>query len=421
MSKPKRNAPCPCGSDRKYKHCCLNKEFEKPNEDDHSHTAEFSLDDRMRNATARLRESFEHHFDRPPSEGDPMFLGKYLLADDDIEHNIVAAMEAVGTDPSRIYAYKKTGYIIVEENLNRYSGTAIDEWDAAIAEYDAHRGAPSNPEADVFDNTLITLAGEFESLIYALGLANDNFFNTDLLHDDSESSASILTPRQYQALCISKVHRTLRSVRLLEENRMSEDILKLARTIYESYLHVIYIQRHPEAMECLVDAVVGLRKGTHEYKKRRDGSDDRRCVVELATGKEFLSQVSSYKMAEASRFEEDLPFFDFFYRTTSELLHPTVFALDAYVSSNGLDPVKPHMHEEAIIFTACVSAMVVDSVRSLSGCPERVARDCSTVVKRVRADLLTLLDQLGVWKERLGATNTEISIVRSRSLRLGEV
>ena len=31
MANPRRNDPCPCGSAKKYKHCCLAKDREKQN------------------------------------------------------------------------------------------------------------------------------------------------------------------------------------------------------------------------------------------------------------------------------------------------------------------------------------------------------------------------------------------------------
>lgn len=251
------------------------------------------------------------------------------------------------------------------------------------------------------------------------GLAHDKFFNTDLL-EPHDSSVAALTAAQYQALCMSRVHRTLRSIRVLEEQRMSEDMMKLARSIYESYLHVVFVNADPQSVEYLVDAVIGLRHGTHRYKKRSDGSDDKRRIVEVSTGRELPGHVSAYKMAEASTVLEGLAFFDFFYRTTSEFLHPSVFALDAYLSSRGLDPVKPHMHEEAIIFTACVTAMVAERITCIERCPDILARDCSTVVLRVRSKLLFLLNQLGEWQDRLGAKLDEIELLRSRCARLGE-
>lgn len=39
MAKIRRNQPCPCGSDRKYKHCCLSQELEKARQEPRQATA----------------------------------------------------------------------------------------------------------------------------------------------------------------------------------------------------------------------------------------------------------------------------------------------------------------------------------------------------------------------------------------------
>lgn len=421
MIKPGRNNPCPCGSGRKYKHCCIDKDFTFVAEDEETYTMQMPMSQKMREMTDRSDEEFRRHFEREPDTGVPIFLGKYLYSERDLERETVAAMKTTGVDPAIIYAYKKTGYIQLEDQLDRYTGAAIAEWDEAIEEFDAHGGEPDEgPEARLFDTTLASLVDEFESLIYALGLANDNYFNAMQVASSAPKQESYLTVPQYQALCASRVHRTLRTIRILEENHLSEDMLKLARSIYESYLHMVVIQRVPSAIETLVDAVIGLRKGTHQYKKTKGGGDDKRFVSELASGRMIPSQISTFKMAEASPYREDVPFFDFFYSTTSQLIHPSVFALDAYVSSRGLDPVKPHMHEEAIVFTACAAAMVVDWIALMDGCPEQVASDCRTVVKRTRTKLLCLLELLEVWTKRIGAPKSELGIIKARCLRLAE-
>ncbi len=376
---------------------------------------------RMREIIDQQAATFRQHFEREPGAGVPIFLAKYLYSEQDLERETVAAMEAAGMDPALIYAYKKTGYIQLESQLHRYTGAAIAEWDEAVAEFDLQGGEPDEgPEALLFDNTLKSLSEEFESFIYALGLANDNYFNTDLCSDSFVDQKSILSATQYQALCASRVHRTLRTVMLLEEKHLSEDMLKLARSIYESYLHMVVVQMNPQSLETLVDSIVGIRRGTHTYKKRKNGGEDKRVIIEIASGREVPSQMSAFKMAESSPFAEDVEFFDFFYSTTSELIHPSVFSLDGYISAHGLDPVKPHMHEEAILFTVCVAAMVIDWIPRMGRCPPQVAADCRTVVRRSRKKLLTLLDLLDVWSKRIGAKKSELGLLKARCLRLAE-
>ena len=418
MSYPGRNDSCPCGSGKKYKRCCANKAFTFVKESEDTVTQVLPIEGGLREIIDNHRSSFLKHFEREPDDDDPLLLGKYLMSEDDIERETIDAMRRTNADPAHIYAYRRTGYLICDAYLDRFTGAAIQEWNAAVKEFHEAGVDPDHgTEATKFDKGLASLAGEFETFTYLFGLANDKFFNTDLLAAGA-ATATVLTDRQYQALCVSRVHRTLRSIRVLQEGHMSEDILKLARSMYESYLHISFVQTYPESVASLVDAVVGLRTGTHHYKRRKDAAEDKRYIVDAKTGVEHRAHVSAYKMAEASSLPEDVAFFDFFYRTTSEFLHPSVFALDGYLSAHGLDPVKPHMYEEAVIFAACVAAMIADRIPQIVGCPERVARDCRTVVSRVRSTLLLLLEMLDVWQRRLGANLEEVALLRSRCLRL---
>jgi hypothetical protein len=375
---------------------------------------------KLRRITNELADEFRRHFERDPKKDDPMFLGKYLMSDEDLERETVRAMTAAKADPAHIYAYKKTGYLIVGDNLDRYTGAAIKEWDNAIDEFDRSEASDQGGvEERAFDEILESLVREFESFIFLLGLAHDKFFNTSLLRPFNESGG-ILSSEGYQALCLSRVHRTLRSVRELNAQRMSDDVLKLARSIYESYLHISFVRTNPDSLISLVGAPIGLRNGTYAYKKRKDGSEDKRIVLELSSGREFPAHISAFKMAEATGLVEDIAFFDFFYRRTSEFLHPSVFALDSYISTRGLDPVKPHMYEEAIIFTTCVTAMSVECLSGMTQCPKSLIRDCKIVVKRVRGKLLRLLAQLDEWQRRMGAELSEIELLRARCARLQE-
>ena len=417
MPKLGRNKICLCGSGKKYKYCCLDKNFTFV--DKERSTTKVPLNSKATDLLNTQVAIFKRHFERKPTEEDPVFLMKYLYSDEDVEQQKVSAMESAKVDPAIIYAYKKTGHILTENELDNYTEQTIDAWNAAIDEFSVNNSPPeSSHERHIFDKALDLLSNEFESYIYVLGLANDKFFNLDITESNSTSSKRVLTTGQYQAFCASKVHRTLRTIRLLIENKFSDDILKLARTIYESYLHIVAVQSDPNIVETLVDGPIGIKSGTHCYKKNKNGKYDKRIFIETSTGREFPSYISTYKMATLSPYREDVPFFDLFYVTTSQMIHPSVFSLNSYVSSSGLDPTKSHMHEESIVFTALATLMVIDSISKINNCPNQVAADCRTIIKRSKTLLLTILDTLNLWESRFGTSTDDLKILKSRCLRL---
>jgi DNA-binding transcriptional regulator YhcF (GntR family) len=57
------------------------------------------------------------------------------MAVEDLHSVIIESMERVGTPPEIIYAYRKTGRVVTEENSKQLTKEDLDEWSAAIDEY----------------------------------------------------------------------------------------------------------------------------------------------------------------------------------------------------------------------------------------------------------------------------------------------
>jgi hypothetical protein len=44
-------------------------------------------------------------------------------------------MKAAGIDPGKIHAYRRTGMLVTSENVDQWSAEDLDEWQAALDEY----------------------------------------------------------------------------------------------------------------------------------------------------------------------------------------------------------------------------------------------------------------------------------------------
>ena len=93
----------------------------------------------------RLAREFEAKFGRPPGPDDPVFFDPNAdtpkpMNVQDATRDIAAAMVAANIAPEMIYAFQKTGLIVCEENLHLLSPADINEWNSAIAEYEAKHG-----------------------------------------------------------------------------------------------------------------------------------------------------------------------------------------------------------------------------------------------------------------------------------------
>jgi len=78
---------------------------------------------------------------REPGPDDRIFFD--MPHSEQIEHQLVEAMKRAGINPALIHAFEQTGRIVTEENQHLLSKADLDEWQAAIEEYEIEHRPPS--------------------------------------------------------------------------------------------------------------------------------------------------------------------------------------------------------------------------------------------------------------------------------------
>ena len=129
-----RNAPCPCGSGKKYKHCCHGKGFEYVEDEAGKISRSVPLSDEMADILKQQRQKFIDKYGREPGPDDPVFFDVPPL--EQVEHQTVEAMKKARLDPAFIYAFEKTGLLVTEDNQHLIPEKELAEWDAVIEEYE---------------------------------------------------------------------------------------------------------------------------------------------------------------------------------------------------------------------------------------------------------------------------------------------
>jgi hypothetical protein len=141
-----RNAPCPCGSGKNYKHCCHGKDFEFLEDDDGTIFKSIPMSDEMGEIIAEQKRKFTEKFGREPASGDNLFFD--MRAVEHAEHFIVEGMKKAGIDPAIIFAFEKTGLLVTEANEHLITDVDRAEWEAAVLEYRAKHGDESEEDED---------------------------------------------------------------------------------------------------------------------------------------------------------------------------------------------------------------------------------------------------------------------------------
>lgn len=122
-----RNQPCPCGSGKKFKHCCYNKSFTYEEDGEGNAVRSVPIDD-------QLAEMLDNHLKSlgPSDPEDRLFRNLNL---EGAEFEMSRAMELANVDPAIIYAFQETGFLLSEENMDRFPQKDIDLWQSKIEEY----------------------------------------------------------------------------------------------------------------------------------------------------------------------------------------------------------------------------------------------------------------------------------------------
>jgi len=142
--KVSRNAPCPCGSGKKYKQCCIRKDFDWVEDDEGNIFKAMPISDEMKELLDQQRELFVEQHGREPGPDDPVFPD--MPHPEHMEHEMVELMKEAGVNPAVIHALEKTGRLVTEENQHLLTDAELDEWNAAIEEYEAEHGSEEPPE-----------------------------------------------------------------------------------------------------------------------------------------------------------------------------------------------------------------------------------------------------------------------------------
>jgi hypothetical protein len=135
MSKKRisRNAPCPCGSGKKYKNCCYGKGFEWVEGEDGAVGRSVPITEELAEVLQQVRQAFIDKHGREP-EPDELLLTD-LPHLEHLEAMLAGEMEKAGLDPAFIHAFEMTGLLVSEENRHLIPEKDLDQWEAAVEEY----------------------------------------------------------------------------------------------------------------------------------------------------------------------------------------------------------------------------------------------------------------------------------------------
>jgi hypothetical protein len=138
-----RNAPCPCGSGKKYKHCCYGKGFEWIEDEDGMVGKSMPLTEEIDEVFRKVRQACIDKYGREPEPDELLFTDLPHL--EHLEAMLVREMKSADLDPAFIYAFEKTGVLISEQNWHLIPEKDSGEWRSAVEEYRMNHSKRQKP------------------------------------------------------------------------------------------------------------------------------------------------------------------------------------------------------------------------------------------------------------------------------------
>lgn len=167
LEKLSSDSICPCGSSRAYGECCWDKSFDWMISADGEISRRIPVPAEIEGVLEELDEIFSAIFGRRHLPADPVFPLKYLYSERDLERETIDVMRRAGARPELVYAYRKTGGLLVTEaNVDELPTQDRADWENAIDEYFETGGQEPVSEQDA---AWIDLADELKNLIIVFG------------------------------------------------------------------------------------------------------------------------------------------------------------------------------------------------------------------------------------------------------------
>src|SRR5476649_291249 len=110
MKKLSLDAICPCGSGKKYRRCCVEKDFEWLVDSKGKIHRRIPIHPEVQKVIDESEQGFIKQFGRKPTANDPILFDK--ISQCQIDQALTEAFLETGLDPAYLYAYQKTGLLV---------------------------------------------------------------------------------------------------------------------------------------------------------------------------------------------------------------------------------------------------------------------------------------------------------------------
>jgi hypothetical protein len=285
------------------------------------------------------------------------FQDVYNSSEEEVKERLIGYMEKAHIHPEFIYAFKKTGLLITQENIKKVPDVDIEEWKEAINEYFRILEAREDPlEYMPTPKEIPSILEEFPKCIYIIAsiVRNEEIFRCTETNENKKFFHACLF------FSLKKIETNLKSISsLLNSPVTTSDTLSIARSIYEVYLAIQYSINNPDKS----DLVYGLTiENSKVYSKR---------------------SLSKTDQVAQSIYSEDKIIHKYMYDYLSSYSHPDLHTIISYSESESAGTILI----ESIVISILYTVFILHELLRVKELNDDVRTDIKTLVKRITPKL----------------------------------
>lgn len=318
----KPDDPCGCGSGELYAHCHKLTAVKYFKDESGAISHQIPISDELKTIIEVADARFKNIFGRKQRGDEPILFEKFLVGKEPrLFQAALKVANLAGIDEELIYAWRKTGLIVAEQNLHLISNVDRKEWQRSIQEYRRIRRKGLNP---FYKFTYLT-GKEFDSLTRIKALIKEIISVGDLALDKISSSITIeshVDKKLFILLSYNTVLYAITTIITIIEERYSDDCLSVGRGIFEQYLRCKALRvgsLAPEAIFCASLASHGIL----QFATRKNGKNDYSKVINF-DNKIVDVSINYSELAKNSGDSYDYYLYDILYRDLSNYVHRDV-------------------------------------------------------------------------------------------------
>lgn len=359
----------------------------------------------VKEAIQENRQQFIEQFGREPNSNDRVIFDK--ISQRRIDQVLSQAFADGEIDPAYFYAYQKTGLFVWEGNVSLLPDKDVREWKSAVREFrrlQKQKLSEKESETQVFFIRFFAVARDFErSIVFFRCIVRDHGIARNIKSRQKGHSF-----HDFMLFCATKTLKSLGAIELLVKEGYGEDALSLARSVYESYLHVAYLIGHPEKINDFVAGRVRRSAGLCTRTKLRDG---KWVFVDKTTGDQF-EEIKIADLARGTLFAEDNQIHPTLYGFLCEFAHLNIMSLTSYLDGNKFDEADQHMTTQATIYATLYACLVLDAFVLFKPLKKQFRSDLQRFLVEAKTNLqavFSLMKSKGKWAALLESLKTRLN------------